>query len=267
MMLYNEFSKKSQQYLRVLWVVLFVGVTLSAFAFAYSYVINARRELKSTNEMRQISVIGEGKIVRKPDIAVFTAIVITDGERVGKVQSDNAKNANVIIAFLKERGIQEEDIRTAQYSVEPQYEYIPCAHYPCPAQNPPALVGYRVRNVIEIKVRKLDMIDDLLEGVVENGANEVGSVVFDIDDKKAVLAEARAQAIADARREAKSIAAALGVRLQRIAGFYESGGGPYYPVRAFAEAKGGDFGGSTAPQIEPGSQQIVVNVTVVFEFR
>lgn len=266
-MLYNEFSKRGQSYLRALWVVLFVGVTLAVFAFALSYLVNARQESEAINEARQISVTGEGKIVVKPDIALFTAAVITDGKRVGKVQSDNAENANAVIAFLKARGIEKKDIRTVQYSVEPQYEYIPCVHYPCPVQNPPTLVGYRVRNVIEVKVRDLDMIDDLLEGVVENGANEVGSVVFDVDNKKAVLADARAHAIADARREAKSTATALGVRLRRIVGFYESGGGPYYPVRAFSEGKGGDFGGPTAPQIEPGSQEIVVNVTVVYEFR
>ena len=221
----------------------------------------------------QLSVTGEGKLFVRPNVATFIATVVTDAPRVGDAQTQNTQQANAVIEFIKNHGVKENDTKTINYSVEPQYQYIdhrPCSLVSdsssrCPVNTLPQIISYRVRNSIEIKVRDLNTIDDLLQGVVSAGANEVGSVIFTVADEKAVLVEVRKQAIDDAQKKAIKLAKDLGVRLIKIAGFSEAGGGPIYYARSTALSVGGEA--TPGPQIQPGEQEIRSNVTVTYEFR
>jgi hypothetical protein len=126
-----------------------------------------------------------------------------------------------------------------------------------------------VRHTIEVKLRDLNKVDDLLAGVVEKGANEVSSIQFSVDDEEKVLAEARKKAIEDAKKKAEVLAEDLGVRLTKIVAFSEFGGGPIFARSFEALGKGGDggFGGAVpTPQIEPGEQEIRSFVNIVYEF-
>lgn len=251
-------------------ILLIIGLVLSAFAFAFSYFVTGWKAATDTEIPRQISVSGKGKVAVKPDIATFAAAVVTQSAKVKDAQDENAKSSNDIIAFVKANGVEEKDLKTVGYNIIPQYRYDtrPCVQiYPNPCtQNPPKIVSYEVRSSLEIKVRDLGKIDDLLSGVVSAGANEVGSVVFSVDDEEKVLAEARKLAIEDAREKAEVLAKDLGVRLTRIVVFSESGGMPY-PVRFEALGKGGGGDFTPTPQIEPGEQEIQSFVNVVYEFR
>ena len=139
---------------------------------------------------RQISVSGEGKVAVRPDIAEFSATVITQGKKVKDAQDQNSVRSNAVLAFLKQNGIAEKDIKTIQYSVEPQYEFVnssapesiraqsgfyPMPYTPPPPSSIPKIASYQVHYTFEIKVRDLNKVDVLLDGVVREGANEVGS--------------------------------------------------------------------------------------------
>ncbi len=220
----------------------------------------------------QLSISGEGKIFVRPDIATFTATVVISAVRVGDAQDKNSSRLNMIVDFLKKQGVQEKDIQTVNYSVQPQYEYSngrPCAvllgsTYPCAVNTPPRIVSYEVRSSLEIKVRDLNKVDDLLQGVVTSGANEVGSISFTVEDEKASMAKARKQAIEDAQQKAAILAHDLGVSLKKIVGFSESSGGPIYQYAKEFDSMGG---GAAAPQVQPGEQEIRSNVTITYEFR
>jgi len=228
------------------------------------------------NELQkpQLSISGEGKIFVRPDITMFTATVVTSAVHVKDAQDQNSLDLNKIVDFLKKQGVQEKDIKTVNYSVQPQYEYSngrPCpiisgGVYPCPVNTPPRIVSYEVRSSLEIKVRDLNKVDDLLQGVVSSGANEVGSISFTVEDEKAAMAEARKQAIEDAQQKAAVLAHDLGVSLKKIVGFSESSGGPIYYAKAF-EASTGGVAGAPTPQVQAGEQEIRSNVTITYEFR
>lgn len=250
---------------------LLLGLVLSSFAFAYWYVVSAR-DIRGGQEIRQLSVTGEGKVAVKPDIAIFSASVLTQAKKVGDAQAENSRRSNAVMAFLKGKGIEEKDIKTAGYSVYPQYAgaytapVICTVGSICPPPRPPEISGYEVRHTIEIKVRNLDSADDLLEGVVSSGANEVSSLNFTLDKLESARAEARKKAIEDAKLKAETIANDMGVKLKRITGFSESGGP--YPIFAYS-AKSGIGGGADAatPEVKPGEQEIISNVTITYEFR
>lgn len=236
-----------------------------------SFIVSIGKILQGDDMQKpNLSVVGEGIVFVRPDIATFTATVITDAVRVGDAQNQNSLASNAVIDFFKKQGVQEKDIKTVHYSVEPQYQYDhgrPCPFeaqsIPCvPVNKPPRIVSYAVRNSVEVKVRNLDMLDDLLQGVVLAGANEVGSVIFTVDNEKAVIAEARKQAIEDAQAKAVILARDLGVRLKKIISFSESEESPVYYGRAL-EARAD----AIVPQVQAGEQEIHSNVTITYEFR
>ena len=222
----------------------------------------------------QISVSGEGKVAVRSDIASFTLTVVTEAKRVGDAQKDNTMRSNAALDFVKKSGVGEKDMKTVNYSIEPQYQYaavyerLSCVGCPPPVRIPPTIVSYRVRHSVQVKVRDLEKVDDLLEGVIAAGANEVGSVSFSVDDEKKVMAEARKKAIEDAQKKAQALARDLGIRLKKIVGFSESGGG--YPIYMRGmQAKSADFEGAApmTPAVEPGEQEVSSNVTIIYEFR
>lgn len=271
MSFYDDFSKSmKRQHLLVFFLV--VGLTVSSFMFALSYAVSAWDTAFNQIAPRQFSVSGEGKVAVKPDIAAISVGVLTQAGKIGEAQAENTKKSNAALAFLKEQGIAEKDLKTIGYTISPQYRYFnspPCISFPCPSQRPPQIIGYEVRHTIEVKIRDFIKTDAILDGVVSVGANEVGFVSFAVDNPEQARAEARAQAIADAQEKARVSAKSLGVRLGKATGFFESGSGitPFYGV----QAKGG-FGGemalpSQAPEVAPGEQEVRSIVTITYEFR
>lgn len=269
--LQNNVPQNLHRFAGYLIFLLILGLVLATFAFAYSYFVSARNESGEISQ-RQINVSGEGKVTVRPDIATFTAAVVTQAMKVQDAQSENTRRSNEVLAFLKSSGVEEKDLKTVGYHIIPQYQFDsrPCIQIypsPCP-QNPPRIVSYEVRHTVEVKVRDLNKVDDLLAGVVDKGANEVSSINFRVDDEAKVLAEARKKAIEDATAKAEVLADDLDIRLTRIVAFSE-GGGPIFP-RFEALGKGGDagFGGALpTPQVEPGEQEIQSFVNIVYEFR
>ena len=244
---------------------------------AVSFIVSTGKILQGDEAQKpQLSVSGEGRIFVKPDIATFMVTVITNGARIGETQNQNSTRSNAIIDFLKKNNVQDKDLKTISYSVEPQFQYDngrPCpiisgSVMPCPATSymPPKIISYEVRSSLQVKVRDLNKVDDLLQGVISAGGNEVGSVVFSVDDEKTVMAQARAQAIEDAKQKARILAQSLGVRLTKISGFSESGASPIYYTRSMDALKAG-LEGAPTPQVQPGEQEIQSNVTITYEFR
>ena len=249
--------------------LLFSLVNVLVLVVVGFFLVSTGKILQGEEKDRpQISVSGEGKVFATPDIAMFMVTIITSEKRIGEAQNNNSSRSNAVVDFLKQNGIEEKDIKTTNYSVQPQYQYgdvIRCLRYPCP-QPPPQIVSYEVRHSLQVKVRDLNKVDDLLAGVVNAGGNEVGSVSFTIDDEKKVMAEARKKAIDNAKQKAEVLARDLGVHLKKIVGFSESGGG--YPIYyAKMAGIGADSATSETPQVQPGEQEIRSNVTITYELR
>jgi hypothetical protein len=167
---------------------------------------------------------------------------------------------------VKENGVDEKDVKTEGYAVEPRYQYYGCETGACP---PPRIVGYTIRQTIAVKVRDFSKASDVLSGVVQNGANSVSSLTFTIDDPTDVQAAARAEAIEKAKAKADAIADAAGFTVGRLLAIDEGGMAPYpqpYYMEAYGRGGAGDAA-KTVPAIEPGSQDVRVTVTLRYEIR
>ncbi len=246
-----------------------LAIVIALLAFAYGVISCASSYSRSIepSSFRSFSVSAEGKIVAVPDIAKFTFSVVTEGGTdIGTLQEENTRKMNQAIQFVKDQEVDDRDIKTQRYSLEPRYQYYRCEEGPCP---PPEIVGYTIRQTAEVKIRDFENIGSIIGGVVENGANAVSQLSFTIDDPTEVENEARAEAIEKAKDKAEAIAKAGGFRVGRLLAIREGGEEPIYRYAkeeaAIDTASG--LGGAEAPSIEPGSEEVTVEITLVYEIK
>lgn len=221
-----------------------------------------------------ISVSGEGEVFAIPDIAEFTFSVSETAKDVQTAQTNATKKTNASIAYIKEQGIEEKDIKTIDYSVNPHYEWQQGAcpvssggqYIPCPPGKQ-ILTGYDVSQTIQVKVRDTKKAGDVLAGVGSRGATNVSGLNFTVEDQKKLEEEARGKAIAEARDRAEALAKDLHVDLVRVVSFNEGGGGLYYAKAMMSAEMARDTVAAPAPEIPVGQNKITSNVTVVYEIR
>jgi uncharacterized protein YggE len=248
--------------------VLLVGGSIWSLARTYSRSIQP-------SAFRSFAVTGEGKVVARPDVAMFSFSIINEGGTdIATLNHDNTERGNKINSFLKDQGVADKDIKTEQYNLAPRYQNTYCApvlyrslgkNTVCP---PPSIVGYTVTQSVAVKVRDFAKIGAILSGVVEKGANNVSQLNFTIDDPVAVENEARAKAIAQAREKAKLVAKAGGFSVGRLLGIDEgeqSYNEKYYNARVMSLDSTAMDAPLPAPTIEPGSQDVIVTVTLRYE--
>ncbi|MBI2642552.1 MAG: SIMPL domain-containing protein [Candidatus Wildermuthbacteria bacterium] len=236
-----------------------IAVIIALLALVYG-VLQYGRSIEST---RSFTSQGEGKVVAIPDIAQFSFGVVSEGGTdVSSLQNENSVKANSIIDFLKAQGIESKDIKTESYSIEPRYQYFSCPFDRVGVCPPAEIVGYTVRNQVSVKIRDFAKIGAILAGTVEKGANSVSQVSFAIDNILSLQQQAREEAIQKAKEEAKRVAKTAGFRLGRLVSLNEGGFG-IIPVFQASEARGG----ATPPVLEPGSQEVIVQVTLTYEIR
>ena len=218
-----------------------------------------------------IVVSGYGEAFAVADIAEFSFTTSSQKPTVAAAQEDATGRINAITAYLKDAGIEEKDIKTIDYSVYPQYDYVQSACQPnglCPPGRQ-VLKGYEVRQTTQVKVRDTAKAGELLTGVGGKGATEVSGLNFTFDDPDAIQNEARNEAITDAKEKAQVLARQLGVRLVRVVSFSESGDypGPIYYDKAVMSSGMGGAEPARAPEISVGENKVVSNVSVTYEIR
>ncbi len=217
-----------------------------------------------------ISVSGDGEVFAVPDTATFSVTVQEEAKDVKSAQDVATKKSNDIKAYLKQAGIEEKDIQTADYNIYPQYDYTnsACSQGYCPPGKQ-VLRGFQVSETLTVKVRDTKKAGDLLAGVGSRGAKSVSGLSFTIDDQDKLNAEARDKAIAKAKAKAEALADSLGVSIVRVVGFSEDGGYPPVPYGIYGMGGAGSkvMADAEAPQISVGQNKITSNVTITYEIR
>lgn len=217
-----------------------------------------------------ISVTGEGEVFAVPDVGQFTFSVKAKASDATSAQEQSGTVINDIVAFLRESGVAETDIKTLNYNLYPNYrweERVCVAGSFCPPGEQ-IQDGFEVNQSIEVKVRETDTASAIITGVGERGATDISGLNFVVDDTDAIVADARALAIADAKAKAVTLAADLGVELVTIAGFYEEDARyapePYQMRSVAFEEMDMGFGG---PELPMGEDQTLVRVTIMYEVK
>jgi len=261
----NEFQGHITQYhrhpLKMLLAALFAVLIVVVAVFM---VFAAMNEYKKGGYIGQdivakntISISGEGKIFATPDIGIIDLGVVSDAKTVAAAQKDNVAKMNKITQAMKNLGVEEKDLKTTNYSIYPRYQYL---------AGKSDIIGYEVSQTLEVKIRNLDKVGDIISKGAELGANQTGSLSFTFDDPEKTNAEARTKAIQNAKEKADALSASLGVKLVRIISFSESSYQPPTPYYS-DKALGIGGGGATPPDIQTGQNEVTSNVTIVYEIQ
>jgi uncharacterized protein len=200
-----------------------------------------------------ISVTGVGRVTGTPDTLSITLGVSVRRDTVGVATGDAADLASAIIAALRDNGVAEEDIQTANYSIWPEYDW---------RGNRQILTGYRVTNELRVKVRDVDRAGAVIDAATAAGGDDmvVSGLAFSIEDNTDMLAAARAAAWADAEAKATQLAELSGVSLGTAVSITETIAHDVPPVWL-----GRDAAGEAADTpIEPGQADVTVTIQVTF---
>ncbi len=206
-----------------------------------------------------ISVSGSGQVAGSPDIARIVVGVQTQGSDVKQAVSDNNKGMSALLNTLKGAGISDKDIQTMNYNVSVENPQNPGV---VTGQSTKPEVTYHVSNQVQVTVRDLTKLSDILDQAVSSGANTIYGVSFDVSDPTKLEDQARTQAIADAKARAEKLAQLEGVTLGSVISVSEGSGNPG-PIFAAASMLGK---GGGAP-IEGGSIMVTVNVQVTYAIK
>ncbi len=217
-----------------------------------------------------VTVSAEGKATVIPDIAVISFAVISEGKDPSVIQKENTDKMNAAIEFVKGQDIDKKDIKTAGYNLSPKYDYQRggIESYPYPPSGVPVIAGYTLTQTVEVKVRDLDKVAPILAGLPGKGINQIYGPNFTVEDPDTYLNDARREAFEKAMAKVEAMAKANGVRIVRVVTFSENQGGyPIFYDRVESFGKGGAAPAPMPPTIEPGSQEVNVQVSVTYAIR
>lgn len=207
---------------------------------------------------RIISLSGHGEVRTTPDLAFVTTGVVTQGATAAEALAANTKAMTDLFAALKDAGIEDKDIQTSNFSVQPRYDYS--------NNQAPKMVGYDVSNNVTVKLKKVDTLGALLDKMVQSGSNLISGISFDVSKPEDKMDEARKLATQDATRKAKLYAEAMGLQLGGVVQVSEgSGAQPPVPMVRGAMMKA-DMASAPVP-VAAGEQVIAADVNVIWEIR
>jgi uncharacterized protein len=209
-----------------------------------------------------LTITAEGKSTRTPDLAVFSAGVVSEGRTASEALAANAAAMNKVIATLKKAGIADKDVQTSQISLNPVYGQQVVGPNGQITQEP-RIVGYQASNMLTVRSRDIAGFGKVLDALVGSGANQINGPMFQMSDPAAAMDEARTGAMKSARARADLYAKAAGLRVVRIVSISEGGGYAPQPKFGLMEARAADASAPTP--IAAGEVEAQVSVTVQFE--
>lgn len=236
----------------------FLVFVLMIVIIGYFVTIISQTTKASTNDI--ITVTGTGEVYATPDIGLVDIAVKTQKKDVASATDENSTKMNAIIDYLKNNNVDEKDIKTVNFNINPVYSY--------DRSGVRHLDGYKINQTLEVKIRDLTKVGDIISNATTLGANDISSLSFIVDNDEQVKEQAKSLAIADAKSKAKNLETALGIKLGKIINFSEG----TYPSPVYDTAYG--LGGAQmkeasliVPTIQTGQNKITSTVTITYSIK
>ena len=246
-------------------------VIVSVFAIMRPSVIENGQ---GNSNQRTITVNGAGTVEAAPDEALINLAVNNQAPTADQASRDNANTMSQVIQAVLglssvNPSITKDNITTTDYSLTPVYSQPnTCLIANNPGQSinctstTQQLVGYAVRNAIQVSVTDMTSIGKVLDAATQNGANEVSGITFTFTGGTyaSLQKQALEKAVQDASNQAQTMATALGVRITGVVSIT-----PAYLYQPYLTAKMNVASTGNPTPIQTGTLQVSVNVQVVYE--
>lgn len=213
--------------------------------------------LRVSDANEGIQVTGEGKADARPDVARFSIGVEARAASVADARQQGASAMQRVLEALRGEGLGDDDLQTSQLSIQPEYEH---------TERGRNLLGYVARNMVDAKVTDLERLSSAIDAATRAGGDDVRmhGIRFEVSDPSTVRAEARAEAMEQARATAEQLARLAGVALGEPVAIQEQtdhGGGPR-PM--MMEMRAAD---ASSTPVEPGVTEVTVRLNVRWSIR
>lgn len=214
------------------------------------------------DSLRTISVSGTGIISVKPDTANVTLGTVHNETELKDAQDKVTADLEAVTAKLKEAGVADEDLATSQYNVRPINEYDRNGNFK-------GVKSYEVSAALNVTVRDLDKLGEILDQATSAGANQIWGISMYVDDTTEPANQARAAAMDDARNRAEAFARSEGLLITGVFSIVES----WAPEPKAVDMSGsGEFAmadvareeASNPVPISAGTTEVRVEVRVVY---
>ena len=220
--------------------------------------------------LRTISVQGAASTSVVPDVASITVGAETRGSTAVEAVAANNKAMAGLMDLLKRHGIDARDIQTSDLNLSPVYDK--------PEKNaveerleeavgkaaPKKIIGYEIHNTIQITVRDVAKVGDLLDATVKSGVNTIKDLSFHVADPQPTLRDLRKKALADARAKAEDVAKEAGMALGQPVSIEVD----YSPRQYSFEARSNVVSKyDTTVPIAPGTEELAVGIGIVYELK
>lgn len=234
----------------------------AAFAAALLLTAPMASAQNAAEQKRIITVQGEGTISARPDTASVNAGVVAEAKNARDALTENTAKMTKVFDAIKSAGIEEKDIQTSNFSINPVYSRP--ARKPDGTQQDPKITGYRASNNVTVIIRDLDKVGAVLDELVTAGANNVNGVNFFIAKTQALMDDARRKAVEDALRRATILAGTAGANLGNVITISENGG--YRPQPMVMRSMAMEDASAKVP-VAAGTQEIRAGVNLVIELE
>jgi uncharacterized protein YggE len=263
---FQDLSKRRNRKVRnrQLWIVATIGVAVLLLAGVLALARNefapsaaqAQTAAETTSTLpRTITVVGEGTVKIKPDIAQANIGVEVIRPTVKAASSGAKDSMEAVLQALKQQGVDEKDIQTSGFSVWTERPYGP--------EGPSGdEVLYHVSNQVAVTIRDLGTVGTVLDAAIEAGANNIYGVTFSLADRSQVESEAREKAVADAQAKAQELAALNDVELGDVVSVSEVIGGGFRGIALASEVGLGGGG-----PIAPGELELTLQLEIVYAIQ
>jgi uncharacterized protein YggE len=208
----------------------------------------------ATEPVPSITVTGNGKIFYTPDLGYIHVGVSSDGKTAAEAWSKNEAIVKKIFAALKDLGIEEKDFKTTNLNVQPRYLH--------KKDEPSKLIGYTASYDLVVTVRKLPQMGELLDRMVDAGANRNMNVSFGVSNRDELMDKARVKAVTEARKRAELYVtgASSHARLGDILAITD--GSHHYRDQMFPVDAQAIREGKASLPIAPGEHEMSIAVTI-----
>jgi hypothetical protein len=152
------------------------------------------------NTGRSIQVSGTAVVNVTPDRVLIQLGVQSNATTPQKVENVNSTTINRVIQALKAQGIEDKDIVTDWYVIDPIYEDYSSLY----------IKGYRINNIVAITLRDISKVNKVIIAALNAGANQVVNVEFYLSNLRKYRDQARKMAMKAAQEKAQDLASAAG---------------------------------------------------------
>jgi uncharacterized protein YggE len=229
-------------------------IVLAAFAVGARPPTAAAAPATDADLRSTISVLGDGRVLVQPDIALASFGVEATGQTLTAAQADASTRMQAVVDTLVGLGVPRDDIRTNRLSTSPVYD----------PKNNSVIQGYRAANSVQVKLRQLDQVGAIVDAVTAAGANRVDGLSFAVENLEEPKGQARGLAMQNARAKADQLASLAGLRVVSVKSIEEADP-TSTPVRPQAAAARSDaYAAAPPPPVEPGTQEVQTQVSVTY---